>query len=63
MRIAIPTQLNEYIRLRDGEIILKKELPDSLKAEFEKFKKDFESSYDMFKGSDKDESKELKEEK
>ena len=39
MRIAIPTQLNEYIRLRDGEIILKKELPDNLKADFEKIVK------------------------
>lgn len=60
MRIAIPTQLNEYIRLRDGEIILKKELPDNLKADFEKFKQEFKSSYEMFKNSDN--SKELTEE-
>ncbi|MBP3445201.1 MAG: hypothetical protein J6K23_04615 [Bacilli bacterium] len=62
MRIAIPTQLNEYIRLRDGEIILKKELPDNLKADFEKFKKEFEVSRAMFKLADEYEPKELTEE-
>lgn len=62
MRIAIPTQLNEYIRLRDGEIILKKELPDNLKADFEKFKKEFEVSRTMFKLADEYEPKELTEE-
>ncbi len=62
MRIAIPKQLNEYIRLRDGEIIFKKELPDNLKTDFEKFKQEFEVSRAMFKLADEYEPRELTEE-
>lgn len=62
MRIAIPKQLNEYIRLRDGKIIFIKELPDNLKTDFEKFKQEFEVSRAMFKLADEYEPRELTEE-
>lgn len=42
MRIAIPMKLAEYIRLRDGKIVFKKELPTSLMADFEEFKAEYE---------------------
>ena len=61
MIIAISTQLNKYIRLRDGEIIFKKELPDNLKTDFEKFKQEFEVSRAMFKLADEYELRELTE--
>ncbi len=59
MRIAIPTQLSEYIRFRDNEIIFKKELPEELKNDFEKFKKEFENIKIMSKCSDRQEPKPL----
>lgn len=40
MRIAIPKELVEYIRFRDNEIIIKKEIPKELINEFENFKKE-----------------------
>ena len=42
MRIAIPMDLAPYIRIRDGEIIFKKELPDSLKEALEIFKSEYD---------------------
>ena len=42
MRIAIPLELSEYIKLRDGEIVFKKELPDYLKESLEQFKNEYE---------------------
>ena len=57
IRIAIPMELNDYIRIRDDAIIFKQELPDNLKADFEKFKKDFEVSNAMFKFADEYEPK------
>ena len=42
MRIAIPAELSAYIRLRDGHIVFKKEIPDSLQEAFQKFKKRYE---------------------
>lgn len=42
MRIAIPTELIPYIQLRDGQILIKKDIPDELKESFEKFKNEHE---------------------
>ena len=42
MRIMIPLNLSPYIRLRDGEIVLKKDLPADMEAEFQQFKTKFE---------------------
>ena len=44
MRIAIPLELSEYIRLKDGKILFKKELPEELKQQFNVFVKQFEKS-------------------
>ena len=62
MRIAIPTQLSKYIRIKDGEIIFKKKLPTNLKRDLEKFKQEFEVSRAMFKLVDEYEPKEFTEE-
>ena len=43
MRIAIPMDLAPYIRLRDGEIVFKKQLPDTLNEKFKEFKQEYES--------------------
>lgn len=48
MRIEIPKSLLEYIRLRDGEAIIIKEIPKELESQFKKFKKEFESAYGKF---------------
>lgn len=37
MRIAIPLELSEYIRLKDGEVVFKKELPKELKDQLDVF--------------------------
>lgn len=44
MRIAIPKELVSYIRLRDGEIIIKKKIPDDLEELFEKFRIDYQNA-------------------
>ena len=44
MRIVIPTELAPYIRLRDGEIIFKQELPEALCDIFEAFRKEYEEA-------------------
>lgn len=43
MRIAIPKELIPYIRLRDGEITIKKEIPNDLKELFEEFKIEYQN--------------------
>lgn len=40
MRILIPAQLAPYIRVRDGQVVYKKELPETLKADLEKFEQE-----------------------
>lgn len=47
MRIAIPKELIPYIRLRDGEITIKKEIPNDLKELFEKFKIEYQNMLKM----------------
>lgn len=42
MRIAIPEELREYIRLRDGEIVYKKQLPETLTDSLVQFKEQLE---------------------
>lgn len=42
MRIAVPNELMEYIKFRDGQIIILKEIPEELSGSFKKFKKDYE---------------------
>ena len=49
MRIVIPKQLREYIRLKDNDVILIKELPKELKFDLKKFKKEYELSMAKFK--------------
>lgn len=58
----IPESLVDYVRLMDNEIFLKKELPEELKNDFEKFKKDYEVSKAMFKFIDEYEPTSLTEE-
>jgi len=43
MRIMIPLELAPYIRLRDGKIIFKKELPPELRNKFQEFKEEYET--------------------
>lgn len=47
MRIIIPKELIPYIRLRDGEIIVKKEIPNELKDLYEKFKAEYQEMIKM----------------
>ena len=44
MRIAIPLELSEYIRLKDGEVVFKKELPKELKDQLDVFIKSLKKS-------------------
>lgn len=41
MRVAIPRELEEYIRLKDEEIIEKKEIPAELKEKVQAFKEEY----------------------
>lgn len=47
MRIAIPKELEEYIRIRDEEIIEKKEIPEELKKEVQAFKEEY--AFELYK--------------
>lgn len=42
MRIVIPRELLPYISIRDWKITIIKEIPDELKASYDKFSQDFE---------------------
>ena len=53
MRIAIPTNLVNYIRIRDNEIIFKRDLPNELQNDYEKFEKEFKKSLTEFKSNNK----------
>ena len=44
MRIAIPLELSEYIRLKDGEVVFKKKLPEELKDQLDVFIKSLKKS-------------------
>lgn len=41
MRIAIPRELEEYIRIKDEEIIEKKEIPAELKEKVQAFREEY----------------------
>lgn len=41
MRISIPDSLFEYIRIRDNEIVVIKEVPEELKNQLEDFKQEY----------------------
>ena len=41
MRIAIPNELVDYIKIKDDKITETKKIPNELKEKFEEFKKDF----------------------
>lgn len=47
MRIAIPKELIEYIRIKDEEIIEKKEIPEELKKWVQAFKEDY--AFELYK--------------
>lgn len=55
MRIAIPKELVSYIRLRDGEIIIKKKIPDDLEELFEKFKIEYQNALKLKNQIEKEE--------
>lgn len=51
MRIKIPKELVEYIRLKDGEVIELKEIPEELKEKVRQFKEQYALELYKFKTS------------
>ncbi len=45
MLILPPIELCDYIELKDEKVIVKKEIPEELQEEFQKFKQTFETQY------------------
>lgn len=60
MRIAIPKNLVNYIRIKDNEIVFKQDLPNELQNDYENFEKEFKKSLSEFKSINKSNERNVK---